>query len=173
MPLGWLISLHRAISYIYLWRSQDSQLTRQELSLHNLRKLKKLPTGSRWLQFMLYFLPFSGFFPLVVQQHKQGPDPTAYNRNCATTMIECLHGDLTQHQHVSKYIPLNTCSSEDQLAQQCTSPPPIFHRSWAFSCTLPGSIMQQWNWPQHTELRYEGAGTWGNGNYNLWSEQSF
>lgn len=120
-PLGWLISLHTAISYIFLWRLQEPQLTSQQLSLDNLRKLEKLPAGSWHLQFLLCFVPiFESPSPHCAAAQAR-TRPTASHRNCATTPIRPLCRDLAFHPHVSKYISLNMPSGEDQLAPQWTS----------------------------------------------------
>lgn len=84
------------------------------------------------------FFGFGISFPHIVLEHKQGLDPTAANRNGATTTIQCLCRDLTWHPHTNNYVPLNVPSREDQTAQQWTFPP-------SFSCTLPQSIIQQGN----------------------------
>lgn len=62
-PHNLLISLHRAISYTFLWGSQVPQLTRQKLILHNLRKPKNSPLAdSGWNSALSFFLCFGGFF---------------------------------------------------------------------------------------------------------------
>lgn len=69
---------------------------------------------------------FGVSFPHIVLQHKQRLDPTAANRNGATTTIRHLCRDLTWHPHTSNYVPLNMPSSEDQTAQQWAFSPSFF-----------------------------------------------